>query len=130
VEQLPTDAKVAGVLAVGGPIKYVVKEDSHVSDQFLMTIVAPKLTEHFEADPSNTIADVLAVPLLWAYHDPSVSHMIAPQVLNRVRAGYNTICGGHPEDYNPVKKVPLHIFRVENQIQIEEITREPENNGE
>ena len=56
--------------------------------------------------------------------------MITPQVLNRVRAGYNTIRGGHPEDYNPVKKVPLHIFRVENQVQIKKITREPENNGE
>jgi hypothetical protein len=64
VEQLTNDAKLAGVLAVGGPIGYKLKDDIHVSLQFLKSTVAPKMHEHFGADPSNSIAYVLALPLL------------------------------------------------------------------
>jgi hypothetical protein len=53
VEQLTTDAKLAGVLPVGGPIRYKLKDDSHVSPQFLKSTVAPKMHEHFGTDPSN-----------------------------------------------------------------------------
>jgi hypothetical protein len=64
VEQLTTDAKLAGVLAVGGPIRYKLKDDSHISLQFLKSTVAPTMHDHFGADPSNSIADVLSLPLL------------------------------------------------------------------
>lgn len=120
VEQLTTDAKLAGVLAVGGPIRYKLKEDSHVSHHFLVHTVVPKIYEHFSGDESNKIADVLALPLLWACHEPALAHMISPAVRARVQAGYNTIRGAHPADYNPVVKVPLHISRVENQVFIQE----------
>lgn len=65
-EQLPTDAKLAGILAVGGPVRYKLKDDIHVSHQFLINTVVPKIQEHFSGNPSNRIDDVLAVPLLWA----------------------------------------------------------------
>jgi hypothetical protein len=78
VEQLTTDANIAGVLTVGGTIRYKLKDDSHVSLQFLKSTVAPKMHEHFGADQINLIADVLALPLLWACHEPSVAHMIHP----------------------------------------------------
>jgi hypothetical protein len=39
VEQLTTDAKLSGVLAVGGTIRYNLKDDSHISLQFLMSTV-------------------------------------------------------------------------------------------
>jgi hypothetical protein len=120
VEQLTTDAKLAGILAIGGPIRYKLKEDSHVSHQFLMDIVVPKIQAHFGGDPSNKIADVLALPLLWACHEPSLSHMISDAVRTRVREGYNTIRGGNAADYNPVEKVPLHISRIENQVFIQD----------
>jgi hypothetical protein len=112
VKQLTTDAKLAGVLAVGGPIRYKLKDDSHVSLQFLKSTVAPKMHEHFGADPSNLISDVLALPLLWACHEPILHHMIYPQVLLRVQQGYSSIRGKHGNTYNPVYKVPLHISRV------------------
>jgi hypothetical protein len=47
VEQLPTDAKVAGILAVGGPVAYKVKADSHVTHEFLLTIVVTSIKQHF-----------------------------------------------------------------------------------
>jgi hypothetical protein len=130
VEQLTTDAKLAGVLAVGGPIRYKLKDDSHVSLQFLKSTVAPKMHEHFGVDPSNLISDVLALPLLWACHEPSLSHMIHPQVLSRVQQGYNSIRGKHGNTYNPVYKVPLHISRVENLVFIQDAVTMGEGGGE
>jgi hypothetical protein len=112
VEQLTTDTKLAGVLTFGGPIMYKLKDDSHFSLQFLKTTVAPKMHEHFGADPNNSIADVLALPLLWACHEPSLAHMIYTQVLSRIQQGYNSIRGKHGITYNPLFKVPLHISRV------------------
>jgi hypothetical protein len=68
VEQLPTDAKLSGILAVGNPVRYKLRADSHVSNSFLQGIVTPKMHEHFGADQSNTIDDVLALPIIWACH--------------------------------------------------------------
>jgi hypothetical protein len=120
VEQLSTDAKLAGILAVGGPVRYKLKADSHVSNSFLQGIVTPKTHEHLGADQSNTIADVLALPLLWACHEPTLAHVVAPAVQLRIQKGYNSIRGANPETYNPVIKVPLHISRVENQVFIQD----------
>jgi hypothetical protein len=120
VEQFPTYAKLAGILAVVGPVRYKLKADSHVSNSLLQGIVMPKMHEHFGADQSNIIADVLALPLLWACHEPTLAHMISPAVRIRIQKGYNSICGADPESYNPVIKVPLHISRVENQVFIQD----------
>jgi hypothetical protein len=91
VEQLATDAKFAGILVVGGPIRYKLKDDIHVSLQFLKSTVAPKMHEHFSADPSNHIMNVLVLAFLWACHGPRLAHMIHPQVLSRVQQGYSSI---------------------------------------
>jgi hypothetical protein len=120
VEQLPTDAKLAGILAVGGPVRYKLKAESHVSNSFLQGIVTPKMHEHFGADQSNTIADVLVLPLLWACHEPTLAHMISPAIRIRTQKGYNSIRGPILETYNPIIKVPLHISRVENQVFIQD----------
>jgi hypothetical protein len=130
VEQLTIDAKLAGVLAIGGPIRYKLKDDSHVSLQFLKITVTPNMHEHFGADPINLIADVLALSLLWACHETSLAHMIHPQVLSRVQQGYTNICGKHGNTYNAVYKVPLHISRVENVIFIQDPVTMGEGGGE
>jgi hypothetical protein len=120
VEKLSTYAKLSGILAVGGPVWYKLKADSHVSNSFLQGIVTPKMHEHFGADQSNTTADVLSLPLLWACHEPTLAHMIPPAVRIRIQKGYNNIRGANPYTYNPVIKVPLHISRVENQVFIQD----------
>jgi hypothetical protein len=120
VEQLPTDTKFVGILAVGRPVRYKLKDDSHVSNSLLHGIVTPKMHEHFGADQSNNIADVLALPLLWASHESTLAHMIAPGVRLRIQQGYNSIRGANTATYNPVIKVPLHISRVENQVFIQD----------
>jgi hypothetical protein len=67
-EQLTTDSKLAGVLAVGGPIWYKLWDDIHLSLQLLKSTAAPKMHEHFGAYPSNCVVTVPVLPLLWACH--------------------------------------------------------------
>jgi hypothetical protein len=117
---LPTDAKLAGILAVGGPVRYKLKADSHIRNSFLQGIVTPKMHDNFGADQSNTIVDVLALPLLWACHEPTLAHMTDHAVRIRIQKGYNNIRCANPEIYNPVIKLSLHISRVENQVFIQD----------
>jgi Transcriptional activator of glycolytic enzymes len=121
VEQLPTDGKVAAVLCVGGPVKYKLKNNSHVTDQFLKDVVCPGIFKHFENDSNNKIGHVLALPLLWAAHQPGLEHMMSNLVRMRIKEGYNGIRGDNDADWNPVEKVPLVITRVENQLVIDEL---------
>jgi hypothetical protein len=86
--------------------------------------------EHFGADPSNLIADLLALPLIWACHEPSLAHMIHPQVLSRVQQGYNSIRRKHGNTYNPVYKVSLHIQCVYNLVFIQDAVTMGEGGGE
>jgi hypothetical protein len=123
VEQLTTDARVAGLLCVGGPVKYTEKHGSHVTTDFLLEIVAPHIAAYYPEE-HNKIAEVLARPLLWACFEPSLEHLMVPQVRARVRHGYNEIRGEHPADYNPVEKKILHIYRIENAVHIDELVRD------
>ena len=118
--QLPTDARLASMLCVGGPVKYKLKPDSHVSEQFLQECVAPAMTGFFREE-SNHIAEILALPVLYAAHVPALAHMFKPAVRARIVNGYAAIRQQHPADYNPVQKVPLHVFQVENTVHIEEM---------
>ena len=58
------DAKVAAALCMGGPCKYVLKNGSGITNNWLFEHVVPNIrqSEHFQ-DP---VAAVLALPLLWA----------------------------------------------------------------
>jgi hypothetical protein len=71
VEQLPTDAKLAGMLCVGGPVKYKIKEDAgNVNEEFLTTAVVPAIHSFFSQEDGNNIAAVLGPALLYACHKP------------------------------------------------------------
>jgi hypothetical protein len=85
---------------------------SHV--YFLRTIVAPKLFEHFGADQSNHISDVLALSILWACHGPlAIAHAITRGQFARSRGIIYMIHGSNNVSYNPVVKVPLYISYVD-----------------
>jgi hypothetical protein len=64
--------------------------------------------------------DVLALPLLWACHEPSLTLMTHPHILSKVHQGCNSIHFQHVITYNPVYKVPLHISRVDNIVFIQD----------
>jgi hypothetical protein len=125
VDQLTTDAKLAGVLTDVGPIRYKLKDDIHFSLQFLKINVTSKMYEQLRADPSNNIPTMLALPLIWACQEPSLTHMIHPQVLSRVNQGYNSIRGQHVITYNLV-----HISCLEDRVFIQDAVAMGEGEGE
>ena len=83
VEQLPTDGHVASILRVGGPIKYKPRAGCGINHQWLMTNVVPGFKGHY-VDPSNKIAEVLAMPELWCAFQPGLEHMLCPEVRARI----------------------------------------------
>ena len=108
-------------------IKYRLKQGSNVTTAFLLETVAPGIAA-FYPEQHNKVAEVLALPLLWAAFEPSCEHRMAPEVRNRIRNAYDSIRGDNPLDYNPVEKVLLHIYRIENSVLIDEvIPLNPEN---
>ena len=121
MEQLPTDGSVAAVLCVGGPIKYKPREGSGLTHQWLMTNVVPGIKTHF-TDPSNKIAEVLSMPVLWCAFQPGLEHMLSEDVRARICNAYESI---RPDefhaDWNPIVKVPLIVTRVENQLCIDKM---------
>jgi hypothetical protein len=120
VDQLPTDTKLAGILTIGGPVHYTLKDDGHIILQFLQSVVAPKMRDHFSSNRSNNIAVMLVAALLFSCHEPSLSHMICQEVRQRVHQGYTAIRGVNKTACSPVTKVPLYISQVENQVFIQD----------
>jgi hypothetical protein len=63
VKQLTIDAKVAGLLCVGGPIKYKLKQNVNLTDDWLFDNVVPNMRCRFPND--SWLCHVLATALLF-----------------------------------------------------------------
>ena len=122
VEQLPTDGMVANTLCVGGPVKYKARAGGGLTHAWLMENVVPGIKGHFQDDPANKLAEVLALPVLWCAMQPGLENMLTAAIRARIRIAYELI---RPEDFhqewNPVVKAPLLVCRVENSLCIDEI---------
>jgi hypothetical protein len=109
LEQQYTDARVAAALCVGGPIKYKLKEDSGVTDEFLAEHVVPGIASFFGADSSVT--KVLGKALLWSClqdlddeQRKQKGLFLNGAIVERVKQEYAAI-RRLPEGVNPVEKV-------------------------
>lgn len=113
------DAKVAAALCKGGPIAYLVKEASGITNQWVLDYVVPHLVGRIP----NQAAVVLGRALLWRVFDTDSALPVPPQISNRVRAAYqglgdrNTLAVGD----NPVRKAPLGVVGIDAQLIVEEI---------
>jgi Transcriptional activator of glycolytic enzymes len=123
VKQLPTDGKVAAILCVGQPVKYKLKANTAITRDWLLTNVVPCIRELYANDVANRIADVLALPLLYAVLEPGLEDTMTATVYGRVRAAWIAHCVQHEMDaqVNPVEKVVLQVHRYENQLVIDEL---------
>lgn len=101
------DAKVAGSLCIGGPIKYVLRQDSRVSDDWIVENVTPGIAGVFP----RSMAVTLGKALLWGICDEEASEYIDESMVQRVRAELRALNGCYTavNPTNPVKKVPLII---------------------
>ena len=113
------DAKVAAALCIGGPIKYKLWENSNISKQWLYDNVVPRLKDFYE-DASCHVAEVLALPLLYACMDDTLQARVPQAIRDRVRAGYAEI-RTLEEGVNPVMKVPLTVYQINGQLFIDEL---------
>lgn len=131
VKQLPTDGKVASVLCVGQPVKYKLKANTGITRDWLLTHVVPGISQQYEDDDANRIADVLSLPLLYACLEPGCEYLMTPEVYGRVRAAWIILCveHEHERDWNPVEKVVLQVHRYENQLVIDELIAIPGGGG-
>ena len=103
------DARVAGMLCQGGPIKYQLKYGmgNRITDDWLFTHVVPNIFRRFTHD--TRFCRVLAMPMLYAYFDDGPMHERLPFDLITRLDGIVPLLGLEP-DYNPVEKVSLHIY--------------------
>lgn len=107
-------------------MKYKLEEESGVTDKWLFDNVVCKLTNSYP--PSrNRVAKVLALPLLWACLDPDASLFVPSKVKDRITTAYAAI-KQLPGTVNPVKRVPLAIFRAAENLVIQELV-EVEGDG-
>ncbi len=113
------DAKVASVLAVGGPMKYVVKNGCGVLDNWLLTHVVPHLSRSVTL--SQQVALVLAPPVLWAAFDNSMEIYMPINLRNRIRAAYNALANRLPGGQNPVQRIPIIVTGHDDQVFITEV---------
>jgi len=126
-EQPFIDARVAALLCVDGPVKYEGKSEAAVSTIFLLEHVVPSINLFFPG--VSGMAEVLGPVLLWGCHEQSMADRIPVWLRTRILQEYAAV---RPEDFpiaaNPVKKIPIVVFKAGAQLLIDEIPQEEEDN--
>ena len=121
------DARVAALLCVDGPVKYECKSEAEVSTTFLLEHVVPSISFFFP-DVSD-MAEVLGPVLLWGCHEQALAERIPGWLRTRILEAYAAV---RPEDFpiaaNPVKKIPIVVFKAGTQLLIDEIPQEDNGN--
>jgi hypothetical protein len=119
VRQSYDDAKVAGVLCEGGPIAYRLRSTVTLTDDWLAANVVPHTAARFGHD--RQLIRVLGLTLLWACMDEEMEESVPLSLKNRVSSAWylsdQAINIG--PNVNPVEKVPLVIYRVNDQVAVD-----------
>lgn len=113
------DAKVAALLCLGGPCKYVVREDSGVTDEFILNYVTP----HARTRVGDRVAVILGKALLWYIFHPEAEDYVPETIYRRVMDAYDAI-RVLPENTNPVSKKPIVVTGHEGEVYMDEIPDE------
>lgn len=119
VKQLYHDAKVAGILCLGGPCKYIYKDGcDSITDDWLFEHVVPNIRAKF----GRSFAAVLGKALLYIClkeQNPQDRDKYVPVPSNIQQR----VCSAYAElglaEVQPVLKVPLHIYRINEMLQID-----------
>jgi hypothetical protein len=110
------DAKVGGILCIGGPCKYKIQEGSGITDDFILENVMTKARTRV----GDNVAKVLGKALLWYIMDPCSDGDIPDFLSLRIKNAYQYI-QLLPENVNPIKRVPVVITGHEGEVYIDEI---------
>jgi hypothetical protein len=104
------DAKVADALCPGGSIKYKLRPDSGVNDDWIYQYVVPETRAYY--GEYSTVAKVLGTALLWACFEPTMEPRVPPILWNDVRNAYAMVPNRLEDGINPVKKVCHVVFAL------------------
>jgi hypothetical protein len=99
------DAHVAASLCVGGAAKYVAKEDSNVSDHWLVTEFVPHTAEKL----GNRAAVCLGKALLFCLMEVTTMFTIPEHLRVRLRMRYLLI-QVLPEAVNPIERIAVSVY--------------------
>ena len=128
------DAKVAFELCHGGPVKYKLRDESGVGNEWIINNVSPHMSSVF----GRKMAATLGKALLWACLDHEANVSVDHQLCNRIREAYATAICNNPsveanrnkELPNPIIKVKLILYEKNGGALIEELSaaNEADNN--
>ena len=118
------DGKVAAALCKGGPVAYVVKEGSGVTDDWIRTHVVPRTAEAYP----KQVANVLGRAALWKVFESSVSddrarHSIPAAMYERVMQAVSDLDdrSNLADGENPIARLPLGVTGVDAQLVVDVI---------
>lgn len=119
------DAKVTGCLCMGGPCKYKVREDSGITNNFILQYVTPNIRRRL----GDCVALILGAAILFYAYSPEGQEDVPPTILQRVCNAYNNI-RILPVEVNTVSRIPLHITGHEGEVYMDPLPIfQPNNNG-
>ncbi|KAI2506250.1 hypothetical protein MHU86_8185 [Fragilaria crotonensis] len=132
VKQLFIDAKVAAALCIGGPIKYELSVDvevrTAVTNDWLFTNVVPCIRARFSGD--SRLCRVLGLSLLFGCLDEELSMELPPFVVARVQNAWEALrLQAAVANNNPVHRVPLHVYRINDTLCIDPVVVQREEGG-
>jgi hypothetical protein len=106
-----------GLLCAGGAIKYKYKRNVAITDEWLFANVCPNIRRCFPND--SWLCKVLGMAMLWCALDQEASKLYISQGMrDRITQAYIPT---HPEISQPIDKVALNIYRIEDTLMIHEI---------
>ena len=132
VKQLFIDAKVAAALCIGGPIKYDLVDDAEVrtaiTNDWLFTNVIPCIRARFSND--SRLCRVLGLALLFGCLDEEIAPELPLHVEARVWNAWEALqLRAEGANINPVHRVPLHVYRINDTLCIDPVVLREEGAG-
>ena len=116
------DLKVAQMLCIGGPCKYVVKSESGVNDAFIFEFVVPNIRKRFDDDVTLILGTVLLY-MIYQDEDNQIPNFIKKRVLDAMPTVSRT-----PNE-NPVRRIPVVCTGNDGEVYIDEILSAEETQG-
>ena len=130
VKQEYMDGKVQAALCVGGPIKYKLVHGSNITPDWCNEHVVPGIRSFYGNNSnSNMLCNVLALPLLFACFDPELQSTVPGPILTRITNAYSLLVNTLSGTENPVQRVLLNVYRVEESLHIDELLDLPNDNN-
>jgi hypothetical protein len=118
VKQQYMDAKVQAALCVGGPIRYELVPNSGVTDTWCNQYVVPGICQYYGI--VNTINNVLSLPILFACFEKDLIPSVPITIFTKVTTAYSLIAV-LPQDVNPVQRILLNVYRINEQLHIDNL---------